>query len=307
MTPTRTAVPRFISAGEALTDLIRQADGYWLARAGGASWNVARVMARFGIPSAFAGSVSRDNFGDEIAALSKEAGLDARFLQQHDKPSLLAIVHETSPPRYYFIGTDSADLAFDPELLPNDWTRSCEWLHCGGISLAREPLRDRLIGLLEQAKAAGARVSFDPNFRNLMTPAYDATLVRVARLADVIKVSDEDLLGLFRTHDAADALAQLKALNPDATVLLTRGAEGAELHAHGQRLHQASPRIEIADTVGAGDASIGGLLYSLMKHPDGDAPTHLRYAVAAGTAACRQSGATPPALAAVEDVLAKMD
>jgi len=44
-------------------------------------------------------------------------------------------------------------------------------VHCGGISLAREPLCSRLIVLLEDAKAAGARVSFDPNFRNLMTPA----------------------------------------------------------------------------------------------------------------------------------------
>ena len=306
MTPTRTAIPRFISAGEALTDLIRQADGYWLARAGGAPWNVARVMARFGIPSAFAGSVSRDNFGDEIAALSKEAGLDARFLQQHDKPSLLAIVHETSPPRYYFIGTDSADLAFDPELLPNDWTHSCEWLHCGGISLAREPLRDRLIGMLESAKATGVRISFDPNFRNLMTAAYDATLARVSGVADVIKVSDEDLRGLFRTRDEDAALAQLKALNPHAAVLLTRGAEGAELHVGGQRLHQGSPSVVIVDTVGAGDASIGGLLFSLMNRPEADWQAHLRYAIAAGTAACLHAGASPPSLAVVEAVLAKM-
>ncbi|MBI3528439.1 MAG: carbohydrate kinase [Betaproteobacteria bacterium] len=299
--------PRFVSAGEALTDLIRQEDGYWLARAGGAPWNVARVMAGFGISSAFAGSVSRDNFGDEIAALSREAGLDMRFLQQHDKPSLLAIVHETSPPRYYFIGADSADLAFDPRVLPRDWIRSVEWVHCGGISLAREPLCSRLIGLLEGAKAAGARVSFDPNFRNLMTPAYDATLARVARLADVIKVSDEDLGGLFRTRDMDGALAQLQALNPRAVVMLTRGAEGAELHADGRRFHQDCPPVEIVDSVGAGDASIGGLLYSLMHRPDAGWPAHLRRAVAAGTAACLQSGATPPALAAVEKVLAKMN
>lgn len=299
--------PRFVSAGEALTDLIRQEDGYWLARAGGAPWNVARVMASFGTSSAFAGSVSRDNFGDEIAALNREAGLDMRFLQQHDKPSLLAIVHETSPPRYYFIGADSADLAFDPQMLPGDWTRSVEWVHCGGISLAREPLSSRLIGLLESAKAAGARVSFDPNFRNLMTPAYDTTLARVAGLADVIKVSDEDLGGLFRTRDLDGALAQLKALNPRAVVMLTRGAEGAELHADGQRLHQVSPSVEIADTVGAGDASIGGLLHSLMHRPDAGWPVHLRRAVAAGTAACLQPGASPPTLAAVEGVLAKMN
>jgi fructokinase len=299
--------PRFVSAGEALTDLIRQEDGYWLARAGGAPWNVARVVAGFGIPSAFAGSVSRDNFGDEIAALSREAGLDMRFLQQHDKPSLLAIVHETSPPRYYFIGADSADLAFDPSALPRDWIRSVEWVHCGGISLAREPLCSRLIGLLEEAKAAGARVSFDPNFRNLMTAAYDTTLARVARLADVIKVSDEDLRGLFRNRDPDSALAQLNALNPQAVILLTLGAEGADLHAHGKRLHQASPPVEIVDSVGAGDASIGGLLYSLMHRPDAGWSAHLRSAVAAGTAACLQSGATPPTLAAVESVLTKMD
>ncbi|HKB81794.1 MAG TPA: carbohydrate kinase [Burkholderiales bacterium] len=299
--------PRFVSAGEALTDLIRQDNGYWLARAGGAPWNVARVVAGFGISSAFAGSVSRDNFGNEIAALSREAGLDMRFLQQHDKPSLLAIVHETSPPRYYFIGTDSADLAFDPALLPANWSRSVEWLHCGGISLAREPLRSRLVGLLEDAKAAGARVSFDPNFRNLMTTAYDATLVRVAHLADVIKVSDEDLRGLFRTSDQVGALAQLKALNPKAAIMVTLGAEGAELHSRGQRLRQVSPNVEIADTVGAGDASIGGLLCSLMNRPNADWQAHLRYAVAAGTAACLHAGAAPPTLGSVEAVLAQMD
>lgn len=295
-----------MSAGEALTDFIRQENGYWLARAGGAPWNVARVMAGFGITSAFAGSVSHDNFGDEIVALSRAAGLDMRFLQQHDKSPLLAIVHETSPPRYYFIGTDSADLAFNLQELPADWSRSVEWVHCGGISLAREPLCSRLIGFLEDAKATGARVSFDPNFRILMAADYDATLARVALLADVIKVSDEDLRGLFRTLDAQSALAQLKALNPQAVVLLTLGSEGAELHAGGRRLRQACPPVEIVDTVGAGDASLGGLLCSLMERPGADWSTHLRHAIAAGTAACLQPGATPPARSAVEEVLAKM-
>ena len=298
--------PRFVSAGEALTDFLRQENGYWLARAGGAPWNVARVLASFGISSAFAGSVSRDNFGDEIVALTREAGLDMRFLQQHDKPPLLAIVREVSPPQYYFIGADSADLAFNPQGIPRDWIRSVEWVHCGGISLAREPLCSRLIGLLEDAKAAGAKVSFDPNFRNLMTPVYDTTLVRVARLADVIKVSDEDLRGLFRTRDRDSALAQLKALNPQAVVLVTLGAEGAELHGEGKRLYQASPPVEITDTVGAGDASIGGFLYSLMNRPDAGWPAHLCRAVATGTAACLQPGAAPPALAAVEKILATM-
>ena len=305
MTPARPG-PRFVSAGEALTDLIRQADGCWMARAGGAPWNVARVLAAFGIPSAFAGGVGRDAFGDELASLSRQSGLDMRFLQQHDKPSLLAVVHEVSPPKYHFIGVDSADLAFDPALLPDAWAHSIEWIHCGGISLVRAPLREHVVGMLAIAKAAGARVSFDPNLRNVMTRAYDETLARVAHISDVIKVSDEDLRGLFRTEDTDRALAQLRALNPQATVLLTRGAEGADLHTAGQSYHQACPRVEVVDTVGAGDASAGGLLYSLMKQPRADWETHLRYAVAAGTAACLQPGATPPTLTAVKDLLEKI-
>jgi len=300
-------LPRFVSVGEALTDFIRQGDGTWLARAGGAPWNVARVMASFGVPSAFAGAVSLDNFGAELAALSGKAGLDPRFLQRCAKPPLLAIVHETRPPQYYFIGTDSADLAFDPAQLPAGWMAAAQWLHCGGIALAREPLAGKLISLLETAKAAGAKLSFDPNFRNLMGPAYDATFERVARLADIIKVSDEDLRGIFRTGDAPGALAKLKAMNPAAAVLITTGADGAELHAGGKIYRQPCPKVNVVDTVGAGDAGAGGLLYSLMTAPEAGWETHLRRSVATGTAACAHAGAVPPALSEVERFIAEME
>lgn len=301
------SLPRFVSVGEALTDFIRQQDGSWLARAGGAPWNVARVMASFGVPSAFAGAVSRDNFGDELAELSARAGLDQRFLQRREKSPLLAIVHETRPPKYYFIGADSADLAFDPALLPAGWMRAAEWIHCGGIALAREPLAARLVELLEAVKAAGAKLSFDPNFRNLMGPAYDATFERVARLADVVKVSDEDLRGIFRIEDAPAALAKLKAMNPAAAVLITMGAGGAELHAGGKVYRQACPKVKVVDTIGAGDAGAGGFLYSLMTSPKAGWETHLRRSVATGTAACAHAGAVPPALSEVERFITKME
>ena len=98
------ASPRFVSAGEALTDFIRVGPDRWLSRPGGADWNVARVVATLGLPSAFAGSVSLDRFGDELIALSEAAGLDMRFTQRYAKPPLLAMVHETAPPQYFFIG-----------------------------------------------------------------------------------------------------------------------------------------------------------------------------------------------------------
>ena len=298
--------PRFVSAGEALTDFIRVGPDRWLSRPGGADWNVARVVATLGLPSAFAGSISLDRFGDELAALSEAAGLDMRFTQRYAKPPLLAMVHETTPPQYFFVGEDSADLAFDPRLLPAGWLDGAEWVHFGCISLARDPLRTKLLRLLDEAKAAGKRISYDPNFRNIMTDSYDETLHYVAARADVIKVSDEDLIGLFRTEHPTEGFTRLRAINATAPILLTRGNEGAELHLSGGVLKQRPPPIEVVDTVGAGDASVGGLLYSLMTQPGAAWPAHLRFSVATGAAACLQAGATPPTLALAERVLAAM-
>jgi len=75
------ALPHFVAAGEALTDLLRSGPQGWTSQVGGSTWNVARVVARLGMPSAFAGAVSRDVFGAALAAANEAAGLDRRFLQ----------------------------------------------------------------------------------------------------------------------------------------------------------------------------------------------------------------------------------
>ena len=90
----------------------------------------------------------------------------------------------------------------------------------------------------------------------------------MAQRADLIKVSDQDLTGLFRTHDPAHGLKQLRAMNAQAPIMVTKGEEGAEMHVGGNVFVQRSPKVEVIDTVGAGDASIGGLLYSVMSVPD---------------------------------------
>jgi fructokinase len=253
-------------------------------------------MARLGVSSAFAGAISGDVFGQALQASAMQAGLDLRFLQVRAKAPLLAVVHETAPPDYFFIGDDSADLHFVPDDLPQSWDQTARWVHFGGISLARQPLAGRLVELASRLKAQGVRISYDPNFRKLMDASYDAMLEQMMRLADVVKVSDEDLHGLFRTDDTVDALDRLRALNPQASVLFTRGADGAEYHAGELSWSAPAPAIAVVDTIGAGDASIAALLFSLMEQPQADGGEHLRHAVAAGAAACTQAGATPPTL-----------
>ena len=292
-------LPHFVSFGEALTDLIRTGPDTWRSVPGGAPWNVAMAMSSLGAMSAFGGSISNDVFGQALWQASVDANLDLRFIQQVAKAPLLAVVHEIDPPAYFFIGNDSADLHFHPEALPNGWLRALRWAHFGCLGLVRQPLAGRLVALAEGLKAEGKCVSYDPNFRQLMDSRYDDTLERMCRLADVIKVSDEDLRGLFRSPDHHLGLAKISEWNPAAWLLLTRGAAGATLYRGRQEWSAAPPRVAVVDTVGAGDASMAGFLFSLLEHPERPPEQHLRWAVAAGAAACTAAGANPPSSALV--------
>jgi fructokinase len=289
-------LPSFVAAGEALTDMIRVNDETWVSKVGGSTWNVARVLASLGQSSAFAGAISQDCFGQDLYQASQTAGLDLRFLQQVDQSPLLAMVPSTTPPQYFFVGDNAADLHFDTQQLPQGWQDSVKWVHFGGISLARQPLAQHLVALAHELKTHGVQISYDPNFRNLMTDQYDATLREMAALADVIKVSDEDLAGLFRTEDIDAAFNTLASWNPKASILYTRGADGAALHRNGEVVTEAAIKVIVADTVGAGDASMGGLIYSLLNAPQRSTREHLRFSIASGAAACQNHGATPPSM-----------
>lgn len=299
--------PLMLCAGEALTDLIDQGDDHWVSRVGGSVWNVARALAALGERTAFAGAVSGDRFGDALWAASEAVGVDTRLMQRVARSPLLAIVERTEPPRYFFVGDDSADLHFEAEALPQGWAGALRWAHFGGISLARQPLAGRLVALAEQLKAQGVAISYDPNYRNLMDASYTPTLQRMGALADLIKVSDDDLCGLFPGVEVDEALRQLRALNPQALCLLTRAGEGASLFRGAERCDARAPRVEVVDTVGAGDASAAGLLHSLNRHAGRSLQSHLHAALAAGSAACLQSGATPPSPEAMNRLFAQLE
>ena len=299
--------PRMLCAGEALTDMIHQGDEQWVSRVGGSTWNVARALAALGEPTAFAGAISLDRFGDALWSATEAVGLDTRLLQRVDRSPLLAVVEQGEPPRYFFIGDDSADLHFEPALFPAGWAEGLRWAHFGGISLAREPLASKLIALARELKAQGVAISYDPNYRNLMDERYAPTLAAMASIADLVKVSDDDLRGLFPGVALDEALARLRAFNPAAYCLLTRGGEGASLFHGAERCDAQAPKVAVVDTVGAGDASAAcrcacsrrsGWRIRLVNKPA---------ALAAGSAACLQAGATPPPPAAMQQLFEQLE
>lgn len=300
------SLPRYVVFGEALTDMIRQDDGSWNAMPGGSCWNVARVGACLGVPTAYAGAVSMDMFGDDLERMGNAAGLDRRFLQRVEALPFLAMVTSRNPPSYFFIGENSADLQFDPAILPDGWLQAAEVIHVGGLSLARQPLAARLVEQALAAHRAGKRIAFDPNFRKQMQiPEYQDIFRVVASIASYIKVSDEDLEGLFPGLTPAQALASLRQLAPKAELLLTRGAAGMSLLSGESVSEQAAFAVEVADTVGCGDAAMGGWISSLLLYPESASAQHLQTIAAVAAMAATRNGPYAPSLTEVNQLLAR--
>jgi fructokinase len=294
-------LPRALVFGEALTDLVQGSPGQWKGYPGGAPWNVARALSRLGVGCAFAGSVSMDSLGDEIVLQSEAAALDMRFIQRVDRTPLVAIVPSSSPPKYFFAG--DADLFFDPDLMPEGWINQAELCHFSCISLARQPLADRLVNIAQQAKEAGKRISYDPNWRNLMDGHYrEHTFPTMTTLADMIKLSDEDLRHIYPGLTEHQAMDELRALNPQAHILFTRGEHGMILHTPDSQLEQSAIAVKVQDTVGAGDACMAGWLAADLLGIS-DLSARLRFSAACASISCRYPGAHAPARTDVEGLL----
>lgn len=300
----------FVSFGEALTDMRRVGPTEWRSHCGGSPWKVAIAASRLGQLSAFAGGISKDAFGQDLWQCSVDAALDLRFIQQFARSPLMSFLHEPVPPSFLYVGDDSADLHFRPHALPAGWRHAVRWAHFGSISLTREPLAARLVALAESLKDEGVHISYDPNYRLSMDSRYDRTLERLCRIADVIRVTEDDLCGLFRARDYHLGLGQLAAWNPKAIVLLTLRDRGAQLfHPKGDVSVCGSTLEAVPDPfhrLDVADATTAGLLFSLIRSPDASPEDHLRWAVAAGAAAGTEQGVHGLTPRRVEDLVTQV-
>jgi fructokinase len=302
------ALPQLVVFSEALTDMIRGADGGWIDRPGGGGWNAARVASRLGVRTAFAGAISADYFGNAISDGSLAAGLDPRFMQRVTRVPLLAMVTSIEPPTYQFIGNNSADLAFDPSLLPENWLAEAKIIQFGGISLARAPLADRLLVVATQAADASCCIALDPNFRAAACDAmYHKRVYAIAERSRFIKVSDDDLAGLFPQLDASAAIAELQRIAPAAEILLTLGASGMQLFSAANRYECAAYTTRVVDTVGCGDAAMGSWTASQIRDPEGSPVVHLHRAAAAAAIAASRRGAYAPTVQELQEFLDAQD
>jgi fructokinase len=313
-------VPLFAAIGEILIDFTpivedRRTVGFRM-HPGGSPFNVAVGLARLGGRVEFAAKVSRDFFGRLLLGHLEQEQIGTRFLSRSDAPTTLAFVAlERGDPAFSFYQEGAADTLLTPQDLPPE-IGHCQVLHFGSISLLRDPTASTIAGLVDRLRG-GPLLSFDPNIRpaQIRDPsAFRHLIDRLLGAADLVKVSAADLRWLAPGRSREDAAGEILDQGP-ALVVVTLGADGCLAYSKRLTCHLPAPRVEVVDTVGAGDAFTAGLLSRLAQRDvisrealDAAEPQALedalRFALATATISCRLSGADPPRRDEVERFLA---
>lgn len=254
--------------GESLVDVVQRSDGSVREHPGGSPANVAVGLARLGLETQLATTVGTDDHGALVRMHLADAGV--QLLPGLKPPertaTAIATIDDSGSATYTF------DLAWDPGSIRP--TVLPDAIHTGSIATFLEPGADAVEDVL-RGHAHTSVVTLDPNLRPALVPDHAAALERIealVRLSDVVKVSDEDLAFLYPDEDPGDVAHRWLHDGP-ACVALTLGPDGSRLHTHRGAITLPTTARSVADTVGAGDSYMSGLIAALDAEaalgPDG--------------------------------------
>jgi fructokinase len=276
---------KVLCIGEALIDMIctdrgsRLADGQnFLKKAGGAPANVAAAIAALGGQVDMAAKVGKDPFGQHLIDLMSEMGVNTKWVIQDPNAfttfAFVSLMEDGERDFYFNRGADGqlsmADLA-------GLNLKEYDIVHFGSATgFLPGPLQATYLDLLNQAKAAGALISFDPNYRHLLFPNNTESFITQSwhfiAACDFFKLSDEEAL-LITGLDTVDAAAAALRTKTNAVFAITLGKEGTLLStSNGTEIISSIP-ITAVDATGAGDAFVGAVLYQLLGTKPSALPT----------------------------------
>ena len=259
-----------LCSGEALIDMLpretTEGGSAFAPFVGGSVFNTANALGRLGQEVGFFSGISTDFFGEMLIETLHASGVDAGFTARSDRPTTLAFVklsdgHAT----YLFYDENSAGRMLAESDIPA-LDASVTTLFFGCISLVPEPCAATYEALM--MREGGTRVTMlDPNIRASFIQdegSYRARLDRMLAASDIVKVSDEDLIWLRGPGDLAEKAKELLTMGP-AVVCVTEGARGVTGYTAEGAVFVPAPKVDVVDTVGAGDTFNGGFLTGLTE------------------------------------------
>lgn len=281
--------------GEPLVEFNHLGGAQWRQGFGGDVSNVAVAAARQGARAGLATRIGADGFGAMLTSMWRAEGVDtAHVAEDPDAPTgLYFVTHGDAGHAFEYRRAGSAASRMTPADLP-EGLGGAAILHLSGITQAiSETARATAAAAMEAARAAGCRVSFDPNLRLALWPLEVARPVLLDALAraDIALPGLEDARALFDLQDPEAILRRVREAGPEI-VALTLGPDGVLIGTAQGIAHVPSPSVEAVDATGAGDCFDGAFLARL--HAGDDPLAAARYAVQAAALSTTGYGAVGP-------------
>ena len=260
--------------GEALIDLIGEegSGGSYTAVVGGANANVALALAVRGEEQRFLGRISSDGFGKQIASHLSSHGVNLSLAVNASEQTTLAVatIDPNGVASYSFYTKDTADWGWTANELPTAETvqsLSTKAIQYGCLGMAIEPGNLVIEAWLKSFfQAQSVTLSHDLNIRPALGFDRESELKRVLRLnaqSHIIKASDADIEWLYGLQEGSDLDDIASEWSHGKLVVVTKGPDGVSLHRDGERIDVAGQKVNLVDTVGAGDTFMANFLGEL--------------------------------------------
>ena len=252
--------PRALVIGEALVDIVERDGSVTGEHVGGSPLNVAVGLGRLGRGVDFLTHIGTDARGRRIVEYVNNSGVQlvSGSLSAQRTPTALATLDANGSAQYVF--DIEWQLSGTPEVAPPLVA------HTGSIASVLAP-GCRATAALVDAYRPSATVTFDPNVRPALMEDGDIARGRIDRWierCDVVKASDEDMRWID-PHRSPEQIARTWLGLGPSIVAVTMGERGAFAMCAGGTVQVPALRVNVVDTVGAGDAFMAGLIDGLWS------------------------------------------
>ena len=298
-----------LCSGENLIDFVPVSKNTEIFKAcvGGSPLNTAIGLGAMNAPVYFFSRISNDFFGRKIIIFLKKNNVKTNLIQKTSDKTTLGFVSNRNKPEFSFYANQTADRNLSQYDFKKNVLKKIILAHFSSISLVLKPGSETYFKIIKNLKKTSL-ISIDPNIRSSLIENKNNYLTRFKqflKLADIIKLSDEDFNYLSNNNNPDKVIPNWIQKNNISFVILTLGEKGSILYTKKLRIFIKSYKVKVADTVGAGDifqAAVINYLYKsknlsndkLLNLKKSDWEKCLKFASKAAAINCTKEGCYPP-------------
>lgn len=260
---------------------------------GGAPANFAYQTSQFGFEGYAVSAIGKDALGDEIIESLSSKSLNHK-IERVDFPTgtVQVTLDGKGIPQYEICENVAWDnIPFTPEI--EELARKASTVCFGSLAQRSEVSHKTILRFLELLPEDALKV-FDINLRQHF---YSKEIIdNSLKHSNILKINDDEVVIVAELYGwnglkEADICRKLVEMYHLKLVILTKGTNGSYVITSGEELFRPTPKVTVADTVGAGDAFTAGFVASLLRGKT--IPEAHKTAVEVSAFVCTQHGAMP--------------